>query len=113
MDITLDDGLQELLLLISMLDNWETLVVSVSNFTPNVTLTVDLVWSILLDERVKRKDLGQSSSSGALMNEKNERRGHNQSKDHHRYDKDDAFGGISKSRDKSQPRVIIVKSQGL
>jgi len=35
MEILLDDELLALLLLSSLLDSWETLVVSLSNFVPN------------------------------------------------------------------------------
>ena len=43
MKIILDDELQKLLLLGSLLDSWETLVMSVSNSTPNGKLTLDIV----------------------------------------------------------------------
>jgi len=53
-EIVLDDELLALSLLNSLLDNWETLVVFVSNFT-NGKLTFDMVKDNLLNEETRRK----------------------------------------------------------
>jgi hypothetical protein len=58
MKMTLDDELQALLLLSSLPDSWETLVVSLSNSTPDGKLTIANVSSSLLNEETRRKASG-------------------------------------------------------
>lgn len=60
-----------------------------------------MVRDSLLNKEVRRKDLGQSSRSVALVTNKNDTRGHNQDRDHCRYDKHDISKGRSKSRNKN------------
>lgn len=55
MKTTLDDKLQALLLLISLLDSWETLMISLSNLAHDDIVTMDIVTSTLLNEEVRRK----------------------------------------------------------
>ena len=88
MKINIDDKMQALLLLSSLLDSWETLVVTVSNSTPNGILTMESVKDSLLNEEARRKEKGESSF-GVLVQEKNERqekperRGRSQSRNPH------------------------------
>ena len=56
--ISLDDELQALLLLSSLLDNWETLVVSLSNSCQEDKLSLEAVKASLLNEETERKELG-------------------------------------------------------
>ncbi|CAL1361064.1 unnamed protein product [Linum trigynum] len=58
MKLALDDEVQALLLLSSLPDSWETLVVSVSNSAPNGKLTMDIVKDSMLNEEARRKELG-------------------------------------------------------
>ena len=55
MKMNIDDEMQESLLLTSLPDSWETLVVTVSNFTPNEILTMESVKDCLKNEEVRRK----------------------------------------------------------
>ena len=55
MKIILDDELQTLLLLSSLPDSWEILVVSVNNSAPNKKLTLDIVTFRLRNEKSKKK----------------------------------------------------------
>ena len=59
MKLVIDDELQALLLLISLPDSWETLVVSFSNFAPNGVLQLAMVKDSLLNEETRRKDMGK------------------------------------------------------
>ena len=59
MKLVIDDELQVLLLLNSLLDNWETLVVSLSNSAPNGVLQLAMLKDSLLNEETKRKDTGK------------------------------------------------------
>ena len=72
MKINIDDKMQTSLLLSSLLDSWETLVVAVSNFTPKGILTIESVKDSLLNEEARRKEKGKSSSR-VLVHEKQER----------------------------------------
>lgn len=55
MKMVLDDELQALLLLSSLPDSWETLVVSLSNSATDGKLTMSQVTSSLLNEELRRK----------------------------------------------------------
>lgn len=68
MKMVLDDELQALLLLSSLPDSWETLVVSLSNSAPDGVVSMNQVTSSLLNEEIRRKSSG-SSHSHALVTE--------------------------------------------
>ena len=59
MKMNIDDEMQASLLLTSLLDSWETLVVTVSNSTPNAILTMESVKDSLLNEEARRKEKRQ------------------------------------------------------
>ena len=59
MKLVIDDELQVLLLLSSLPDSWETLVVSLSNSAPNGVLQLAMLKDSLLNEETKRKDTGK------------------------------------------------------
>ena len=56
MKMVIDDEMQALLLLSSLPDSWETLVVSLSNSAPNGKLTMDTVKDSLFNEEQRRRD---------------------------------------------------------
>jgi len=62
-EIVLDDELLALLLLNSLPDSWETLVVSLSNFAPNGKLTFDMIKDSLLNEEIRRNGSNKDISS--------------------------------------------------
>ena len=98
MNISLDDELQALLLLSSLPDSWETLVVSVNNSAPNGKLTVEMVKDRMQNEEARRKNAGMSSSeTETLVTEKHERRGRSQS----RSSGNNNYRGRSKSQRKN------------
>ena len=72
MKLKIDDEMQSSLLLCSLPDSWETLVVTVNNSTPNEILTMESVNDSLLNEEGRRKENGESSSR-VLVHEKQER----------------------------------------
>ena len=59
MNLVIDDELQVLLLLSSLPDSWETLVVLPSNSTPNGMLQLAIVKDSLLNEETRKKDMGK------------------------------------------------------
>ena len=61
MKMNIDDEMQASLLFSSLHDSWETLVVIVSNSTPNGTLTMESVKDSLLNEEARRKEKDESS----------------------------------------------------
>ena len=70
MKLELDDEVQVLLLLSSLPDSWETLVVSLSNLTPNGVIIVNMVKDNMFNEEARRKELGISSNIEALVIER-------------------------------------------
>jgi len=67
MKITLGDELQDLMVLSSLPEGWETLVVSLSNSAPDGVVSMEMVTSCLLNEELRRKDSGASTSDALLM----------------------------------------------
>ena len=61
MKVLLDDELQALLLLSSLLGSLDTLVVSLSNLMPDGKLTMEIVKENLLNEEARRKEKVESS----------------------------------------------------
>ena len=55
MKLELDDEVQTLLLLSSLPDNWETLVVSLSNSTLNGMLIVNMVKDNMFSEAIRKE----------------------------------------------------------
>lgn len=96
MKMTIDDEMQALLLLSSLPDSWETLVVSLSNSAPDGVVTMSLVTSSLLNEELRRKALGPSHSQALIT----ENRGRSKS-----YDRGPRSN--SRPRSKSRSRGII------
>ena len=70
MKLKLDDEVQALLLLSSLQDSWETLVVSLSNSTLNGVITINMVKDNMFTEEARRKELGISSNIEALVIER-------------------------------------------
>ncbi|KAG8377191.1 hypothetical protein BUALT_Bualt08G0002500 [Buddleja alternifolia] len=80
--------------LVSIVDSWDTLVVSVSNSAPNGDLTLQVVKDCLLNEESRRKEQAFSTEQNALVTENSDRRGRNKSRGpQHQRDKS---GGKSK-----------------
>ena len=77
MKLELDDEVQALLLLSSLPDSWETLVVSLSNSAPNGVITDNMVKDNMFNEKTRRKELSISFNTEALVTE---RRGRSKSK---------------------------------
>ena len=70
MKLVIDDELQALLLLSSLLDSWETLVVSLSNSAPNGVLQLAMVKDSLLSEETRRKDMGKDIAQALVIENK-------------------------------------------
>ena len=63
MKMVIDDEMQTSLLLCSLLDSWETFVVTISNFVPNGALCMELMRENLFNEETKRKAYEQKMHS--------------------------------------------------
>ncbi|CAJ2642124.1 unnamed protein product [Trifolium pratense] len=71
-DIKLDDELQALLLFSSLPDNWEVLVVTLTNSAPSGKLVMSTVKESMLNEEARRKErglIGSPTQSEALVTE--------------------------------------------
>ncbi|GFZ11618.1 hypothetical protein Acr_23g0000030 [Actinidia rufa] len=77
-ELQFDDEMQALLLLSSLPESWETLVVSLSNSAPNGKLTTSMVMNALFNEEARRREMGSTdqSESQALVSEGSRERGH-------------------------------------
>lgn len=67
MKLILDDEVQALLLLFSLIGIWETLIMSLSNLAPTNVMTISMVKYIMLNEKSRMKNHGISSHSEALV----------------------------------------------
>ena len=70
MKLVIDNELQALLLLSSLPDSLETLVVSLSNSTPNGVLQLVMVKDSLLNEETRRKDMGKDIAHALVIENK-------------------------------------------
>ena len=73
MKMKIEDELQALLLLSSLPDSWDTLVISLSNSSPNGNLTMYMVKDSLFNEKARRKEHGISSETEAFVTENRSR----------------------------------------
>nr|KYP59117.1 Retrovirus-related Pol polyprotein from transposon TNT 1-94 [Cajanus cajan] len=96
--LVLDDELLALLLLSSLPDSWETLVVSLSNSAFNGKLTFNMFKDSLLNEKTRRK--GQRMASSSTHNEAlvMESRGRSHQRNSHRYNYHSKLKGRSRTR---------------
>ena len=70
MKLELNDEVQTLLLLSSLPDSWETLVVFLSNSTQNGVITINMVKNNMFNDEARRKELGISYNIEALVIER-------------------------------------------
>ncbi|VFQ80312.1 unnamed protein product [Cuscuta campestris] len=99
MKMKLEDELQALLLLSSLPDSWDTLVVSLSNSAPEGKMTMEMVKASLLNEEARRKESGYPSQSEANVIPESSR-GRSKSRNPHHRDK-------SRGRSESRKRDFI------
>ena len=98
MKLRLDDEVHVLLLLSSLPNNWETLGVSLINSALNGVITITMVKDSMFNEKARRKKLGISSNTEALVTER--RRKSKSRKPYSDYNRD-------KSRGKSKSQKEI------
>uniref|UniRef100_A0A2N9GZE0 Integrase catalytic domain-containing protein n=1 Tax=Fagus sylvatica TaxID=28930 RepID=A0A2N9GZE0_FAGSY len=77
MNLVVDDELQALLLLSSLPNSWETLVMSLSNFAPNGVLQLAMVKDSLFNEETRRKDMGKDDAQALVTENKGRSKGRN------------------------------------
>ena len=67
MKLIIDDELQALLLLSSLPDSWETLVVTLSNSSPDGVLQLAMVKDSLFNEETRRKDMCKDNAQTLVI----------------------------------------------
>jgi hypothetical protein len=77
MNLGVDDELQALLLLSSLPNSWETLVVSLSNSASNGVLQLAMVKDSLFNEETKRKDMGKDDVQALVTENRGRSKGRN------------------------------------
>nr|KYP66486.1 Retrovirus-related Pol polyprotein from transposon TNT 1-94 [Cajanus cajan] len=70
--LTLEDEMQALLLLGSLPDSWDTLVVSLSNSAPEGKVSLNMVRNSILNEEIRRRDVAKNETH-ALVTERRSR----------------------------------------
>ena len=75
MKMNIDDEMQASLLLSSLPDSWETLVVTIGNSTPNGILNMESVKDSLLNEEARRKEEGEYSFRVLVHEKKKNQKG--------------------------------------
>ena len=70
--MVMDDEMQASFLLCSLLDSWETFVVTISNFVPNGAISIELVKGNLFSGETRRKAY-EIENAQALITESRER----------------------------------------
>ena len=58
LNLNLDDEVQALLLFSSLPDNWEKMMISISNLALNGVLTMDISKEVMMNEELKKKEQG-------------------------------------------------------
>ena len=94
-EMKIDDELQTLLLLSSLPESWDTLVVTLSNSAPEGKLSMDSVTDSLLNEESRRRERGLNDKFEANVVENRGR------------SKNRGNGGRGKSHDKSKSRTKL------
>lgn len=77
-EMPLGDEIQALLLLSSLPDSWETLVVSLSNSAPDGKLTISMVKDALFNEEARRKDMGTNQTHALVTEHRGRQQGKQQ-----------------------------------
>jgi hypothetical protein len=77
MNLVVDDELQALLLLSSLPNSWETLVVSLSNSAQNGVLQLVMVNDSLFNEEIRRKDMGKDDAQALVTENRGRSKGRN------------------------------------
>ena len=103
MKLALDEELQALILLSSLPDSWETLVVTLSNSAPNGVISLSTVKDSMLNEELRRRESGMTSESSALVTENRGRSKFKKSQDDDQRDR-------SRGRSKSRLYAIIARN---
>lgn len=96
-EMKIDDELQACLLLSSLPESWDTLVVTLSNSAPEGKLTMDAVADSLLNEEARRKERGTTQSEAHIAENRGRSEFHGRNKNKGR-DK-------SRGRSKSHSRI--------
>ncbi|WVY89808.1 hypothetical protein V8G54_035322 [Vigna mungo] len=90
-DMKIDDELQALLLLSSLTESWDMLVVTLSNSAPDGKLSLDNITDSLLNEESRRKERGSSSYSEANVVENIGRSEHRSKGKHESHEEDSSL----------------------
>lgn len=76
MNMSIDDEMQALLVLSSLPDSWETLVVSLGNSAPNSKLTMAIIKDVLFNEEVRQTDASTDQAHALIMQNRGRNVGH-------------------------------------
>jgi hypothetical protein len=96
LNVNFDEEVRALLILCSLFESWNSLVMAISNFVSGSnTLKFDDVVSVILSEEIRRKCSGSTSTLGSVLNV--ESKGRSKERGNHYEDHGNSWG---KSKDK-------------
>ena len=91
-EIDFDDEIRALIVLASLPNSWEAMRIIVSNSTGKEKLKYNNIRGLILAEEIRRRDAGETSGSGSVLNLETRGRGNDRSSNR----------GKSKSRNSNQ-----------
>ncbi|KAK8627957.1 hypothetical protein V6N13_063672 [Hibiscus sabdariffa] len=125
-EMKIDDELQALLLLSSLQESWDTLVVTLSNSAPDGTLTTDTISDSLMNEEARRKerDLPSQSEANVVENRgrsnnriKNENQGRSKTRECRSLKRDQKIGTVKcdqvdpKKKEENSTTAVAAKEE--
>ena len=76
-EIDFNDEIHALIILASLLNNWEAIRMTISNSTGKENLKYNDIRDLILVEEIRRRDVGETSRSGSTLNLETRGRGNN------------------------------------
>ena len=101
-EIDFDDEIRALIILASLLNSWEVMRMTVSNCTGKEKLKYNDIRDLILDEKICRRDAGETSGSGSALNLKTRGRGNDRNSNRGRSKSRNSNWNRSKSRSGQQ-----------
>ena len=101
-EIDFDDEIRALIILASLPNNWEAMRMVVSNSTGKEKLKYNDIRDLILTEKIRRRDAGETSRSGSALNLETRGRGNNRNSNQGRSKSRNSNRNRSKSRSGQQ-----------
>ena len=101
-EIDFDDEIRALIVLASLLNSWEVMRMAVSNSTGKEKLKYNDIQDLILVEEIRRRDAGEFSRSGSVLNLETRGKGNDRNSNRGRSKSRNSNRNISESRSGQQ-----------